>query len=50
MIVRKNIDLPKEAIKKLNILAAEHDTNAKNYIEELVLSHLFMNPRKTKKK
>jgi hypothetical protein len=50
MIVRKNIDLPKEVIKKLNILAAEKETNAKNYIEELVLSHLFMNPRKTKKK
>lgn len=41
---RKLIDLPDEVLKKLRILAALNESNAKAYIENLVINHV----RKTK--
>lgn len=48
-IVRKQIDLTKETIKGLKILAALQDTNPKKYIENLLTVHVKTNVAKVMK-
>lgn len=43
-LMRKIVDIPDDILKKLKVLAALNDSNAKAYIESLVISHV----RKTK--
>jgi len=38
--MRKEIDLTKEQLRDIKILAAHDGTNAKNYIETLVAIHI----------
>lgn len=37
--MRINIDLPDDIAKQFNVLAAEKDTDRKNYIQELLVLH-----------
>jgi hypothetical protein len=38
--IRKQIDLEKEVIKELKILAAHADKDVKNYLQDLVIQHV----------
>jgi hypothetical protein len=38
--IRKQIDLEKEIIKELKILAAHADKDVKNYLQDLVIQHV----------
>ncbi|HWA34779.1 MAG TPA: hypothetical protein VG737_11640 [Cyclobacteriaceae bacterium] len=38
--IRKQIDLEKEIIKELKILAAHADKDVKNYLQDLVVQHV----------
>jgi hypothetical protein len=48
-MIRKQIDLSKENLLAINVLAALHDTNAKKYIESLVDRHIKTNAIKIRK-
>lgn len=37
--MRINIDLPDDVAKQYNIMAAQNDTNRKNYIESVLVLH-----------
>lgn len=37
--MRINIDLPDDIAKQFNVLAAEKDTDRKNYIQDLLCTH-----------
>ena len=39
--MRKLIDIPEEIVKPLKILAIENDTDLKNYIQDLLIAHVF---------
>lgn len=45
-IIRKQIDLPKETVKELKVLAAYADSNVKKYIETIVIQHVKANKGK----
>ncbi len=38
--IRKQIDLDKEVIRELKILAAHADKDVKNYLQDLVVQHV----------
>jgi hypothetical protein len=38
--IRKQIDLDREIIKELKILAAHADKDVKNYLQDLVIQHV----------
>lgn len=42
--MKKLVEIPDDVLKKLKILAALNDSNAKAYIETLIINHV----RKTK--
>jgi len=37
--MRINIDLPDDVAKKFKVLAAQKDTDRKNYIQDLLVTH-----------
>lgn len=47
-IIRKQIDLSKDSLRAIKMLAVLHDTNAKKYIERLVDEHIKANAAKIK--
>ena len=47
-IIRKQIDLSTDVVTAVKVLAALKDTNAKKYIEMLVIEHVKGNIEKVK--